>query len=144
MKVTEIWRYPVKMRRLTAAILAAGFGSAVVIYITAGPESENPLGYDPLQTKSYLHDLEMYGGKANVLAAEFMEWFTGLWQGRSLAWTVAVITILVVLALRFFAGLPAAEVLDDADGDETPPRRLRGLRAIAGSKEEETSSPEER
>lgn len=133
-----------RLRRLTAAILAAGFGSAVVIFITAGPESENPLGYDPLQTKSYLHDLEMYGGKANVLAAEFMEWFTGLWQGRSLAWTVAVITILVVLALRFFAGLPAAGALDDTECGETPPRRLRGLRAIAGSKEEETSSPEER
>lgn len=100
-----------RLKRLTAAILALGFGSAVVIYFVAGPEPESP--YDPMQSKMFLHDLELYGGKANVLAAEFREWFVGLWQGRNLAFTVAALTVLFVLALRFFASLPPEE--DDAE-----------------------------
>ena len=99
-----------------------GLGSSVVIYLAARPEPENPLGYDPMQTKTYLHDLELYGGKANVLAAEFREWFVGLWQGRNLAFTVAVITVLMVLALRFIASLPPSEALDNTEGPASPTR----------------------
>lgn len=91
------------MRRLTIAILVAGFGAAAAVYFAAGPEPENPLGYDPLENKRFVHDLELYGGKANVLAAEFRDWFTGLWYGRNLAFTIAAITVLLVLAARFFA-----------------------------------------
>ena len=112
---------PVALRRLTRAILAVGFGSAIVIYLMAGDPSANPLGYDPLDTKKYLHDLEVYGGKANVLAAQFREWFVELWQGKNLAFTVAVLTVLVVLAIRFFATLPpygdAGETSDPTSPD---------------------------
>lgn len=112
-----------RLRRLTAAVLAAGLGSAAIIFFAAGPEPENPLGYDPMDTKLYLHQLEVYGGTANVLAAEFREWFVGLWHGRNLAGTVAVLTILAVLAMRFVtARLPVPEV-DDAEGRVTPFRR---------------------
>jgi len=34
-------------------------GSAIAIYFAAGPDSGNPLGYEPLETKQYLHDLEL-------------------------------------------------------------------------------------
>lgn len=91
------------MKRLTIAILAVGFGAAAAVYFAAGPEPENPLGYDPLENKRFVHDLELYGGKANVLAAEFRDWFTGLWYGRNLAFTIAAITVLLALAARFFA-----------------------------------------
>ncbi len=100
---------PLRLKRLTIALLAAGFGSAIVIFFTAGPPSENPLGYDPLETKKYIHDLQLYGGEANVLAAEFREWFVGLWQGRNLAYTIAVLTVLLVLVVRFFAVPPPPE-----------------------------------
>ena len=96
-----------RVKRLTAAILAVGFVSAAVVYFVAGPETDNP--YDPMQNKMFLHDLELYGGKANVLAAEFRDWFTGLWQGRNLAFTIAALTVIVVLVLRFFASLPPEE-----------------------------------
>ncbi|HTO86121.1 MAG TPA: hypothetical protein VMR54_01150 [Thermoanaerobaculia bacterium] len=106
-----------RLRRLTAAILAAGFAGAIIIYISASPPPPNPLGYDPLETKKYVHDLELYGGKANVLAEEFREWFVGLWRGRNLAFTVAVMTVLIVLVVRFFATpLPPAP-LGDAPGE---------------------------
>jgi hypothetical protein len=99
-----------RLRRLTAAVLAAGLGSAAIIFFAAGPEPENPLGYDPMDTKLYRHQLEVYGGTANVLAAEFREWFVGLWHGRNLAGTVAVLTILAVLAIRFVAARLPPEV----------------------------------
>lgn len=112
---------PASLRRVTRALLAVGFGSAIVIYLVAGDPSANPLGYDPLDTKKYLHDLEVYGGKANVLAAQFREWFVELWQGKNLAFTVAVLTVLLVLAVRFFATLPpsadAGDTLDPTSPD---------------------------
>ncbi len=107
MSVLRFRRWP-GIKHLTAAILVVGFGSAIAIYFAAGPTAENPLGYNPLDTKTYIHDMELYGGKANVLAEEFREWFVGLWQGRTLAYTVAVLTVLLALAVRFVAKLRRA------------------------------------
>jgi hypothetical protein len=92
-----------RVRVGTRAILVLGFAAAIVIYLTAGPPPGNPLGYDPLDTKKYLHDLEVYGGKANVLAAQFTDWFDSLWQGKRLAFTVAVIAVIAAFAFNFFA-----------------------------------------
>jgi hypothetical protein len=106
-----------RARAGTRAILVLGFAAAVVIYLTAQPPPGNPLGYDPLDTKKYLHDLEVYGGKANVLAAEFREWFDGLWHGKQLAFTVAVITVAAAFAFKFFATpLPTAPKANGANG----------------------------
>jgi hypothetical protein len=90
-----------RLRRVTRIILAVGFGAALVAWIVARARPENPLGYDPLDNKKYIHDLQVYGGTANVLAAEFREWFAGLWYGRNLAYTIVALTILVVLVVRF-------------------------------------------
>lgn len=90
-----------RLRRVTRILLAVGFGAAAVAWIVAGARPENPLGYDPLDNKKYIHDLQVYGGTANVVAAEFREWFAGLWYGRNLAYTIAVLTIVAVLVVRF-------------------------------------------
>ena len=112
------------LRRLTIAILLVGFGSAAAIYLLAGSEPSDPSGYEPLQTKRYVHDLELYGGKANVMAAEFREWFVDLWQGRQLALTIAVLTVLIVLVVRFIAK-PRPQT------DPSPPRRRARLKRAA-------------
>jgi hypothetical protein len=121
-----------RIRAGTRAILFLGFAAAVVIYLTAQPPPENPLGYDPLDTKKYLHDLEVYGGKANVIAAQFREWFNGLWHGKQLAFTVAVITAIAACAFKFFATPlppdPEATGANAAHARATlPSRRLRGV-----------------
>jgi hypothetical protein len=92
-----------RIRAVTRAILVLGFAAAVVIYLTAQPPPANPLGYDPLDTKRYLHDLEVYGGKANVIAAEFRDWFDSLWHGKRLAFTVAALSVIAAFAFKFFA-----------------------------------------
>lgn len=107
-----------RIRIATAAILAAGLGSAGIVYLTAPPTEANPLGYDPLNTKKYLRDLEIYGGKANVLATEFMRWFDGLWHGQKLAFTLAWLTAFAAGAFWWMARRRAAEL--DAPAPDPP------------------------
>jgi hypothetical protein len=90
---------------IPAVILLVGLGSAVVIYLTVPNNSADIAAYEaeggylypisPEDSKAYLRNLELFGGKTNVLAREFIRWFDGLWHGKSLAFTVAFITILI-------------------------------------------------
>jgi hypothetical protein len=108
-----------RIRRVTLWILATGFVAAAGAWVAAAARPANPLA-EQLESKKYLHDLEVYGGKANVLAAEFREWFSGLWSGKNLAYTIVVLTVLTVLVYRFFAApLPAD---DDGPPNGEPPR----------------------
>jgi hypothetical protein len=98
---------------LSAMVLLVGLSSAVLIYQKADRDTRAALGYEaadgsvypimPEDSKMYLRDLEQYGGKANVLADEFRRWFVGLWQGKSLAFTVACISLVLSLAVLYAA-----------------------------------------
>ena len=94
-----------RLRRITAAILGTGWLLACAIYLTAGEPAENPLADQLDDSKIYRHSLELYGGKANLLATQFSRWFDGLWHGRSLALTVAVLTVLAA-ALYYYIAYP--------------------------------------
>jgi hypothetical protein len=115
-----------RIRAGTRAILVLGFAAAVVIFLTAQPPPGNPLGYDPLDTKRYLHDLEVYGGKANVLAAEFRDWFDSLWHGKRLAFTVAALSVIAALAFKFFA-TPLPPVPDATGAGHENPRERESV-----------------
>jgi hypothetical protein len=120
------WRFLSSEERLriaTIAILTLGFAAAIVIFLIAQEPGETPYGYDALATKKYVHDLEVYGGRANVIAAQFSEWFDSLWHGRQLAFTVAALTVLTVLVYRFIATLPSP---DDEDEEDANHRRHAG------------------
>jgi hypothetical protein len=118
-----------RVRRVTRGFLLAGFASAAVIYaVNARPGSGD---YELERTKLYRHDLEVYGGRANVLADDFREWFAGLWRGRSLAFTVAALTVAVAVAWRFVATpVPGADAgpgagvsaSDETSARSRPPR----------------------
>jgi len=88
---------------ITAILLLVGLGSAILIYLKAGDASENILIYEFEHSNMYRHNLELYAGKWNVLADEFSRWFDGLWHGRSLAFTVACITIFISFVIFFVA-----------------------------------------
>jgi hypothetical protein len=93
---------------LSAAILLAGAVGAALIYWTA-LNANSDAGYEvsggfiypgPAEnSKRYIHDLQLYGGNAAVLADEFMRWFTGLWHGTSLAFTVAFISLFLAFVV---------------------------------------------
>jgi hypothetical protein len=101
-----------RLQLIGAIILLAGLGSALLIYISAGNDDDFSLGFE--DSKLYMHDLELYGGKANVLADEFTHWFSGLWHGKSLAYTVACSSTLISLGLFFVA----RHLQDDLDPDK--------------------------
>jgi hypothetical protein len=86
---------------ISAIILLVGLGSAILIYLTAANDSDNILSYE--NSKMYIHDLEVFGGKANVLMSEFRGWFVGLWHGKSLAFTITCITIPISFGFFFTA-----------------------------------------
>lgn len=90
------------LRFVAAAVLVVGLVSAVCIYLAAAPSTADTLGYDPAQSKQYLRAMELYGGKANVLAAELRAWF-----GTRLAYTVACASVL--LAGSFWLAAAASE-----------------------------------
>ncbi len=97
---------PAKINKISVALLALGLGGALAIYLTAQPDVLDPLLGNPLGTKKYVHELRELGGRGNVLSAEFIDWFSGLWHGPRLGETVAVLTVLATLAFRFVAARP--------------------------------------
>jgi hypothetical protein len=99
----KITNLPLCRHLFSALILLAGLGSSVAIYLTAVNSSDYGLINDFENSKKYTHDLELYGGKANLLANDVVNWFDGLWHGKSLAFTVAFITIAISLGFFFAA-----------------------------------------
>jgi hypothetical protein len=105
-----------KIDRIALLLLLIGFGSALAIYLNANAESVGPQLEDPLATKKYLREMQMIGGQANVVASEMRAWFAGLWHGRTLAGTVAVLTVVATLGFRLVATHPDfAPPLPEAD-----------------------------
>ncbi len=98
---------------VSVMILLVGLGGSVLIYQTADSDGDDVFGYELSDgsvysimsddSRQYRHDLELYGGKANVIADEFRQWFLGCWSGKSLAFTVAAITILMSVGVFYAA-----------------------------------------
>ncbi len=86
-------------RRIVAgAILALGWSAAVAIYATAPAPEEDPWIAEMETSREYERQVEVIGGKGALLANDLTRWLAGLWHGENLAYTVAVLAILVALA----------------------------------------------
>jgi hypothetical protein len=111
----------------SAALLLTGLGSAILIYLTADNDGDSNPGYEVVggyiypgmheNSKRYIHDLEVYGGKAAILADEFNRWFYGLWHGKALAFTIASLTVFFSLVV-FVVARSSASALSDSPGEE--------------------------
>ncbi len=103
---------------ITIIMLVAGLGCAVVIYLTAGNPATSSMVDEFEESKRFMHDLELYGGKANVAAYKFLDWFDGLWHGQALAFTIAFLTVVISLGYLFIASRLEAHSMDSgADED---------------------------
>jgi hypothetical protein len=91
----------------SVAVLVAGFAAAAALYVTAEDEpvasAESALLLSPGTSKTYVRDLQRFGGKSSVLFDEFLRWFDGLWRGKALGRTVAVLTAMLALGLYLVA-----------------------------------------
>ena len=93
-------------------ILAAGLMSAVIVYVAAVPAMADAGSYQIVDGQAYrvdssreMQQLERLGGKASVQTFKFQQWFASLWQGRQLAWTLAVVSMALALLCWHVAGL---------------------------------------
>lgn len=120
------------LRHWGVAILLVGLASAALVYVFASDDSSAGAADRITGAKMYQHNLELMGGKAAVYADRFDRWFASLWQGRTLAYTVAVIAIAIAVACFWVAHLlstplavnrsPAASSPPDRPSDRSPPR----------------------
>lgn len=109
----EIIHLQKRLYLMAALVLLLGLAASVVIYLTAENDPETALGYTivdgqsypimPEDSRMYRHDLQVYGGKYSVAADDFLRWFSSLWHGQTLAFTITVITLLISLGLFFAA-----------------------------------------
>jgi len=121
----EIPNLSICLNLLGAIILLVGLGSALLIYQRARNDSYGVLGYEdvdgtvypimPEDSKQYLRDLELFGGKANVLADEFRRWFVGLWHGKSLAFIIACTTVIISFGSFYAANHLTRHAKSDVD-----------------------------
>src|SRR5438552_6427779 len=111
---------PRHLRWLSYGIFLLGLGMAIVLYVTASPPPHDPLGYDPFVSKKYLHELELYGGKVNILAVALHQWLARLWRGKPLAYIIAGLTILVASLLWVLGSHAVSDLEAHAEKPQAP------------------------
>lgn len=109
----KIFQRRTYLNLISAIILVAGLGGAALIYQRAVDLPDGAWGYGvadgkiypimPGDSKMYRHNLEVYGGKLNVMMDDFSQWFAGLWQGTSLAFIVGCTALLISCGLFYRA-----------------------------------------
>ncbi len=115
---------------ISAIILVVGLGSATLIYQRAGNNPYGALGYEvvdgtiypimPENSKLYRHNLEVYGGKLNVIMDDFRRWFVGLWHGKSLALIIACTTIIISFGFFYGANYLTLPLKSDVYNENNP------------------------
>ncbi len=119
-----------RLNLISAIILVIGLGGAALIYHRAANLPGGASGYEtadgtilpmmPEDSKMYRHNLEVYGGKMNVMMDDFRRWFVGLWQGKSLALIIACTTIIISYGF-FYAANYLSQPLESAGHPENNP-----------------------
>ena len=123
--------FQTRLSNISAAILLIGLGCATAIYLLANDDEDiSSTGYDVVngqvysrmkeKSKKQIHDLELYGGKAAVLADDIDRWFYGLWHGTSLAYTVAGIGIILAGGVFLAAHYEHVSSSSDDHDKDTP------------------------
>ena len=89
---------PRQLRWIGKIILAVGLVAAIIIYVA------QPFGNREYSlTTRDLYEIEKIGGKSTVLGVEFNSWFSSLWHGRTLAYTMAFLAVASFLACLWLA-----------------------------------------
>jgi hypothetical protein len=115
---------------ISAIILLVGLGSAALIYQRAAHDPYGALGYEsvggtlypimPEDSKLYRHNLEVYGGKFNVIMDDFRRWFVGLWHGKSLALIIAGTTIIISFGFFYTANYLSGPLKSEVPHENNP------------------------
>jgi hypothetical protein len=101
-----------RLRLVAVVVLALGLLAAVIVYVTAAQAEPDSAGYRIIGGQAYagddtreLQQLARLGGQAAVTTFKFQRWFSSLWQGQRLAYTLALISIVIALFCLHIASL---------------------------------------
>lgn len=122
-----------RLHLICLIVLALGLCAALLIYRFAEDVPDDSLGYvlangkiypqSTQDSKKYRREVERFGGKAALAFDDFSRWFARLWQGKTLAKTVAWIGVLLALGLYLFANFlgsdAPSEGTDESDRDKS-------------------------
>jgi len=117
-----------RLKILSAIVLLVGLAASLTVYIVADQDPDGSMGYEMVggnlypsgneRSKKYMHDVELYGGKAAVFADDINRCINGMWQGTALAYTLAMLTVMVSGSLFLAARFAQAETeLHEHDDD---------------------------
>ena len=102
---------------IAAALLLAGLLACALIVHVAAPDPD--MGYLPGGTdlpvpkdvnRQYQFQVERIGGQEGLLAAQFNDWFSGLWQGRQLGYTILCLAAAAAAVCAFFGKVLSVRV----------------------------------
>jgi len=99
------------------AILLVGLVGAALIYVFAVDDRGTDPADEIASGKMYEHNIELMGGKFAVYAARFNHWLAGLWHGKPLAYTVAVLAVAIALVCFWVARLMSVPLPGEPDQD---------------------------
>jgi hypothetical protein len=105
----------VRIHHCGVAILLVGLIVAALIYAFAADEGGRDPAAEIASGRVYEYNIERIGGMAAVYAARFNRWLAGLWHGRPLAYTVAVLTVAIALGCFWVAHLVSTPSANESD-----------------------------
>lgn len=104
-----------RLKLISIGILLIGLLCSALIYFKANDELDGVIGYEveggqvfPVTQGEYKRsefELEKVGGKFAVISAELDDWFAGLWHGKRLGVTLAVLSVSIAGVVFFFSYL---------------------------------------
>lgn len=100
-----------RFQRTGIVMLIAGLAVAILILLLVHPDT-TPANFDQpslSNSKVYEQTIEHMGGKSAVLGVEIGDWWSSLWHGRHLAYTLATVSLAGAGVCFFFSyllGLP--------------------------------------
>jgi hypothetical protein len=92
-----------RLNTAALAVLVAALALGALVYFLADDTAANAALDEMYGSKTYLRELQRFGGKSSVLFDEFQRWFAGLWQGKALGITIGWLGALVSGGLFFAA-----------------------------------------
>jgi len=92
-------------------VLVAGLAAGATIYFLADEADatsyvivgDTAYAVDPARSKTYVRQLERFGGKASVLFDDINRFLASLWHGKRLGLTVGALGVVGALALFLLA-----------------------------------------
>ncbi len=102
-----------RIRQVGTIILIAGLFSAAAIYLLAGDSTGADGASRFVDARQYDFQVRRLGGSAGLLIVRFNAWVESLWHGTRLAYTVAVLSVVIGLACHRLATLMATELPPD-------------------------------